>query len=401
MQSVAQRIVAFNAGRDRALLAYKYRKMQHDPSTFFRGTCHLFYEDLAASAPVNADPLVWLCGDLHLENFGSYRDESGSVRFDINDFDDAILAPCTWDVVRMVTSLLVAARTFKLDSDSAEALGSSFLEAYCATMQTGQPSMLDAINPPTVVQKLMTGVQDRRPRDLLDDRTKKKKKRDIRELKIIEDRTMKAPPANKARIMQALEEWRAKQAKPSFDTVSDIAQRISGTGSLGLENYVVLVEMRQLAEQYAVLHLKQAVASALAPHVKAEQPNWSSQARRIIGAYRRLQGASPLLVPIGDGEHSYVLHDLQPSADRVELKKVVDKPRQLKALIALAGQITAWDHLRSADHDGTVSAQALIDFASQSAWQKSIMSYAKSYTKRVDAYFAEFGAANVDKLTKP
>ncbi|MFM6271696.1 MAG: DUF2252 family protein, partial [Dolichospermum sp.] len=76
----------------------------HDPFYFFRGTCHLFYEDLSENSGMNLAPLTWICGDLHLENFGSYKGNNRLVYFDINDFDEAVIAPCTWEIVRFITS---------------------------------------------------------------------------------------------------------------------------------------------------------------------------------------------------------------------------------------------------------------------------------------------------------
>jgi len=82
--------------------------MARDPFYFFRGTAHLFYEDLAGANTLPASPITWVCGDLHLENFGSYKGDNRLVYFDINDFDEAALAPASWELARMVTSIFVA-----------------------------------------------------------------------------------------------------------------------------------------------------------------------------------------------------------------------------------------------------------------------------------------------------
>jgi uncharacterized protein (DUF2252 family) len=163
---------------------------------------------------------------------------------------------------------------------------------------------------------------------------------------------------------------------------------------------VILVEVDSAPEEYAVLHLKQAANSALAPYVTADQPNWGSQARRVISTQRRIQGSSPLLVPIGDGEHSYVLRYLQPSADRIAVKKVIGKPQRLKSLVNLAGQVVAWDQLRSANHDGAAPVPDLITFAQQPHWRESLLNYARSYVQRITDYYAEFCAEDASDLAK-
>ncbi|HEX9129579.1 MAG TPA: DUF2252 family protein, partial [Gemmatimonadaceae bacterium] len=97
------RIERFNAGREPERLALKYRDMCKSPFAFFRGTAHLFWEDLAArGSALPKSPLVWACGDLHFENFGSFQGDNGLSYFDLNDFDESALAPATWEVSRFV-----------------------------------------------------------------------------------------------------------------------------------------------------------------------------------------------------------------------------------------------------------------------------------------------------------
>ena len=92
---ILSRIQAYNSNRDAERLAMKYRKMRADPFVFLRGTCHLFYERLAGLDIDLKAPATWVCGDLHLENFGSYKGDNRLAYFDINDFDEAALAPCS------------------------------------------------------------------------------------------------------------------------------------------------------------------------------------------------------------------------------------------------------------------------------------------------------------------
>ena len=91
MPSVVSRILKFNKDRDPGYVRLKYSKMKENPFTFFRGTCHLFYEDLSRNDHFPSSPTGWITGDLHLENFGSYKGDNGLVYFDLNDFDEAVL----------------------------------------------------------------------------------------------------------------------------------------------------------------------------------------------------------------------------------------------------------------------------------------------------------------------
>ena len=67
----ARQIQQFNAGRDPERLQLKYHAMRTNPFVFLRGTCHLFYNRLPHEGVFKSALLAWVCGDLHLENFGS------------------------------------------------------------------------------------------------------------------------------------------------------------------------------------------------------------------------------------------------------------------------------------------------------------------------------------------
>ena len=87
--TVVHSIAEFNRGRDPERLAMKLRAMRADPFVFLRGTCHLFYARLPRDPLLRSAPPTWLCGDLHLQNMGSYKGDNRLVYYDINDFDEA------------------------------------------------------------------------------------------------------------------------------------------------------------------------------------------------------------------------------------------------------------------------------------------------------------------------
>src|ERR1700760_377391 len=74
---VVSEIHAWNRGRELQRLRLKYAKMETDAFSFFRGTAHLFFRDWPLDTALDDAPLVWVCGDLHLENFGSFRGDDG------------------------------------------------------------------------------------------------------------------------------------------------------------------------------------------------------------------------------------------------------------------------------------------------------------------------------------
>src|SRR6201991_3064606 len=112
--------------------------MAENAFRFFRGTCHLYYEDLGGSKSLPTYPVSWVCGDLHLENFGSYKGDNRLVYFDVNDFDEAALAPASWDLVRLLASVRVGAERLSIGPCESGALCKDFLAAYVAALAEGK-----------------------------------------------------------------------------------------------------------------------------------------------------------------------------------------------------------------------------------------------------------------------
>ena len=107
--------------QDPAAFRRKFRKMAADPFAFYRGSAPLFYADVAELEDRWADERtsrVWIQGDLHAENFGTYMDGDGVFVFDVNDFDEAYLGHFTWDLQRMAASLALLGFTKALSDDT-------------------------------------------------------------------------------------------------------------------------------------------------------------------------------------------------------------------------------------------------------------------------------------------
>jgi uncharacterized protein (DUF2252 family) len=107
MDDITERIKAFNKDRVTKMVRFKYKFMKENMFRFYRGTCHLFYEDLSKEKTLPQSPFAWICGDLHLENFGSFKSDNKQVYFDLNDFDEAILAPVHCELVSIFTSIFI------------------------------------------------------------------------------------------------------------------------------------------------------------------------------------------------------------------------------------------------------------------------------------------------------
>ena len=90
-------------------LAAKHRLMKDSPFMFLRATYFRWARKFAALCPELADaPAVLSVGDLHLENFGTWRDADGRFVWGINDFDEGAVMPYVFDLVRLAASIRLA-----------------------------------------------------------------------------------------------------------------------------------------------------------------------------------------------------------------------------------------------------------------------------------------------------
>ena len=111
----------------------KFRKMAADPFAFYRGSACVFYADVADREDRWADERtgrVWIQGDLHVENFGTYMDGAGVLIFDVNDFDEAYVGHFTWDLQRFAASVALMCWQKALSDDEISRLIETFTRAY-------------------------------------------------------------------------------------------------------------------------------------------------------------------------------------------------------------------------------------------------------------------------------
>src|SRR5450755_1470452 len=124
-------------------LRFKHEQMAASLFPFFRATFYRWVQvwpDVCAQ--LDRVPHILSVGDLHVENFGTWRDTDGRLVWGVNDFDEACLYPYTMDLVRLATSALLAAREERLAMKPKES-AAAILEGYEQGMeQGGRPFVL-------------------------------------------------------------------------------------------------------------------------------------------------------------------------------------------------------------------------------------------------------------------
>jgi uncharacterized protein (DUF2252 family) len=395
MMDIAGRIQLFNSKRNSDLVQQKYRLMAANAFSFYRGTCHLFYQDWPRETPLNNAPTVWISGDLHLENFGSYRGDNRLVYFDINDFDEAVLAPCTWELARLLTSVLLSNLRLGINDAQAARLGQLLVHTYAQTLAKGQVFHVERATSTGLIHQLLYSLKKRSHKTFLAQYTVKRGNQ--YRLRADNNRTVALPADEYGTIKTLLENWQQKQHMPPFTEVIDVARHVAGLGSLGLPHYIILVQAKSTANSNFLLTLKEEAGSSLEPYAIIKQPHWRNEAERVITCQRRLQAVSPAMhhAVTGNGK-SYILREFQAENQRVKIDTKNGKFSRIEKLITTLAKITAWDHLRSAGHQGASLPDVLIAFGERPDWQSQILSYAQEYAIKVKADHAEFKAAQTD-----
>jgi uncharacterized protein (DUF2252 family) len=388
MNAAPQQIKDFNAGRDAQLLTLKYDRMYESTYRFFRATSHLFYADFAQHFNHSLDPTqIWGCGDLHLQNFGTYKAENRLVYFDLNDFDDGLLLPATWELARMLVSIYVAAEDMGLSKSECNNLVAAFLKQYTQTLQMGKPIDIDARAAKGMLKVFMVRLQSLKRKAFIKNRTVKTGEQ---RLLIVDHKKILPLSESKKRVLEKwLQEWPQQHPNPFFSNVRDMGVRVTGTASLGLERYVILAESPK--QKNYLFDLKETRHSTLAAYVKTPQPVWATEAERVIEIQRRVNNVLPtLLSAVMIENQSFTLRELQPEADKFDFQFWNGNFADLEELIGIMANITASGHLRSAGRQGSSIADELIAFGQQASWQQALLDYCAYYPNKIRQDYLAF-----------
>lgn len=388
-RSVFDRILRHNADRDSLRLDLKLKVMAALPFGFFRGSCQLFYASLPRAGVLKSAPLAWSCGDLHIANFGSYKADNRLAYFDINDFDEGTLAPCTYDLLRLTSSLFVAAKELKLSATKARELTLAMLERYSDALAAGRVKWLERDNAEGAIKTLLSELRARSRRKFLASRVTGQG--DAQRLVVDGIKSVAATPEEFALVRTTLETYGSQWGAAEFFRVRDVTRRIAGTASLGRERFAVLVRGRGGRKGGYLLDLKLAGPSTLQSVVRAADPAWPSEADRVVAIERTMQAAPPaFLEAILMEGRSYVLRELQPSNDRLDLGALSANAADLKQTLGSLAEIVAWDELRSASRSGSAPPGELMEFGKDRRWHRGLLNLAERSASRSHRQWVEF-----------
>ena len=293
-------------------LDLKHKNMAADQFSFFRAVFYrwiqLFNENIDG---IDSTPVVLGVGDLHVENFGTWRDIEGRLVWGVNDFDESYYQPYTNDLIRLTASAHIAIEQSHLKLEKADA-SDSILKGYAESIAAGgSPYVLNG-NHNWLREIAIFRLKD--PAKFWD--------------KLIGfSAVKKGIPEELVKILL--------KNMPGYNGEYKIVQRIAGLGSLGRQRLVLIVDWE---------------GGFIAREAKAYVPsaytfvNKEPEAEPLIG--QLVDEAIRCHDPYFSLKKNWIIRRLAPDCSRIELSSLPGERDEEKLLYSM-GRETANIHLGS------------------------------------------------------
>jgi len=301
-------------------LALKHKHMKEDAFSFLRATFYRWVQRWDDhSGDVAKAPPVLSVGDLHVENFGTWRDLEGRLIWGVNDVDEAAKLPWTFDLVRLATSARFAISENKLGLEPRDA-SAAILRGYRESCESGGCAYVLAEHHHALRAMAVDRLRD--PAAFWD--------------KLAGLPTLKKVPAATPRAL-------LKAALPKGTDTPRFAHRIAGLGSLGRERYVAIARNS---------------GAFVAREAKALAPSAVFWARgklkeKAVFGEKLIERAVRCADPFSYQSRGWVVRRLAPDCSRIPLEALPQERQELTLLHAM-GWETANLHL------GSVKAKSLL-----------------------------------------
>jgi hypothetical protein len=299
-------------------LDLKHQRMSESAFLFLRATFYRWAQLWPqVCAELASAPKALAVGDLHVENFGTWRDAEGRLAWGINDFDEAWPLAYTIDLVRLAASVNFAIRESRLGLDR-EAAAEAILEGYVKAIEAGGRPFVLAEDHPALHAMAIYRLKDPAPF--------------WQKLNALAPLKKNAVPAAAVKALRRL--------MPDPDLPFRIAHRVAGMGSLGRQRFVAIAEFQggRLARE----------AKAAAPSACA----WALGEKDAIFYQKIVDRSIRCDDPFVRLKGRWILRRLAPDCARIELSALPAVRDEIRLLRAM-GWETANVHL------GTLKAAAI------------------------------------------
>ena len=391
-----------------SLLPLRHERMGVSAFTFYRGTAIIMASDLGAQPSSGLQ--VQLCGDAHLSNFGLFAAPDRVPVFDVNDFDETNPGPFEWDVKRLATSFVLAARDNGFPDDvvadatlaSARQYRQSMAE-YAAMKEID--IWYDRVDVSTMeawAQRTSGKTGEKAVRRTVAKAQARTAWTAVRKLTTVVDGkrifvdepplVVRVPEDSMARnlILGALPGYLEslapdRRALLERYEVIDLGHKVVGVGSVGLLAWVLLLQGRD-ADDILTLQVKQAQHSVLEPYTAPSA--YGQMGERVVEGQRLMQAASDSFLgwvtgKLGREYYVRQLRDMKWSPDPSRFT-----PQSLASYAELCGHVLARAHARTGD---AIAISAYLGRAA--TFDEAVREFSLAYADQVVSDFAEFTAA--------
>lgn len=394
--------------------AEKYQKMSLNPFSFYRGNAYLFYFDATRQHfpyHTSEDRPTWIQGDLHFENFGAFRSEDGSIVYDINDFDEGYVGSYLYDLLRMAGSISLVGR--QQGHGKTEQLNhiESFIHSYskqirrfCQGKDNPGSFVIDEGSAKGPVKKLLRKLEKRKQEHLLEKVTAQMQNGRV----FLENSELAIPDeAEQAQLENAwtfyTETVISRSLNEDHFRMKDIAVKHgSGTASIGLDRYYILIEGGTEKEDVddTILEVKEVRVPVPAYFMPYSQSFWDyfgHQGKRVAATQQAMHHkADPYLGFLSMGDRHFYVRERSPYKKRLKPKDIESADDMTKVLEVM-GSLTAKMHAR-ADADVNIG---LLPYHSEKeisramgsdldAFARHISHWAYAYANQVETDYAIF-----------
>ncbi|MFC0597083.1 DUF2252 domain-containing protein [Streptomyces palmae] len=398
---------------DPAAFRVKFRKMAASAFAFYRGTACLFYADLERARDGAGGPYldertsrVWIHGDLHAENFGTYMDATGRLIFNVNDFDEAYVGPFTWDLKRFAASVALIGYTKALSDEKIGELVRTYAAAYRDRIRAlaagaGSGADLPPFTLETAEGPLLASLRAARSLTrfgLLDSMTEI---RDYERVFSAGGGSIELDAATRYKVLAAFDGYletlpESSLARPDSYRVKDVVGRRGiGIGSAGLPSYNILLEGNSDAlENDVVIYMKQGQTPAVSRHITdpGVRSYFRHEGHRTVISQRALQAhADPWLGWTELDGAGQLVAEVSPYAVDLDWSDL-DDPVEIANVVADLGRATATMHAAADDTSGhslvPYSTERAIDAviaADEDGFAELLVDFAHSYGARARA----------------
>jgi uncharacterized protein (DUF2252 family) len=393
------------SSRDRVetLLPIRYTRMSESAFAFFRGSAILQAHDLEGTP--TAGITVQCCGDCHLMNFGGFATPERVLVFDINDLDEALPGPFEWDLKRLATSFVLAARWLGFRKGEVKRAAQASVTAYReAQRRNAEKSALETWYARVTYDHLLEQAND-------DEALANQIKKDVEKARLNtsdhvfhkittvvdgKPRIADQPPllfhggsaqgemeAMAVAFFDAYRGSLAADRQVLFGRYRflDIAYKVVGVGSVGTRCYASLFVDRQ--DNPLFLQVKEARPSVL--EGRAGPSGFANQGERVVSGQHLMQTASDIFLgwargPQGRDFYVRQLRDMKLSANLPNFT-----PAFLLSYARVCGETLARAHAKVGD--ATMIAGYL---GAGESFDEAIRDYALAYAAQVEEDYETF-----------